>query len=82
MTNLRHGASVTVHGRITESYGANQQGQYAYILKDMCGEALIGGDRPISCPGSPVTVAGQYDEEATIDMWGTIAIWAGTITCE
>ena len=78
---LKDGQRLTIRGRITKSYGRDKDGNYSYDIKDSCGEAFVGRDRPIKCSGR-VTISGEYDDDVSLDLFGQIAIWVTRASCK
>jgi hypothetical protein len=76
---LSDGDTVTISGRIVETYDRDKDGTYAYDIEDSCGVAFVSSKRPIACSGT-VTVTGEFDEEAS-DEELAISIWATRFSC-
>ncbi len=79
---LRQGATVSIRGRIVESYGRDSDGYYSYDIKDTCSDAaFVTSERPINCRGQ-VTITGKFNQLAFWGMMGTVAIWVTQASCE
>lgn len=78
---LVDGERLTIRGRIDESYERGGEGIYSYDIVDSCGEAFVEGYEPLECDGE-ITIAGEYNENATFELFGQLAIWVTQAICE